>query len=96
MIVTPIAQIEALADRLEKAREIVDKVSPVLGLDDHHVVAGDGGHYLVNGQCTCPDSRFRRELHKGYCKHMLAVYLYRESRDERAEQEKGAKEKTHG
>ena len=96
MAVTPITQIEALAERLEKSREIVGQVSPVLGLDGHHVVAGSDGHYLVNGHCTCPDARFRRELHKGYCKHQLAVYLYRESRDERAEHEKGTKEKTHG
>ena len=79
MTVTPITQIEALAERLEKAREIVGQVSPVLGLDGHHVVAGSDGHYLVNGHCNCPDARFRRELHKGYCKHMLAVYLYEES-----------------
>ena len=39
MTVTPITQIEALAERLEKAREIVGQVSPVLGLDGHHVVA---------------------------------------------------------
>ena len=97
MAVTPITQIEALAERLEKAREIVGQVSPVLGLDGHHVVAGsDGGHYLVNGLCSCPDAKHRPELHKGFCKHRLAVYLYRESRDERAEHEKGTKEKAHG
>ena len=33
MTVTPITQIEALTDRLQKAREIVGQVSPVLGLD---------------------------------------------------------------
>ena len=96
MTVTPITQIEALAERLEKAREIVGQVSPVLGLDDHHVVAGDGGHYLVNGLCSCPDAKHRPELHKGFCKHRLAVILYRESRDGQTEQEKGTKEKTHG
>ena len=81
MTVTPITQIEALAERLEKAREIVGQVSPVLGLDDHHVVAGGGGHYLVNGRCSCPDAQHRRDLHKGFCKHRLAVYLYREAED---------------
>ena len=79
MTVTPITQIEALAERLEKAREIVGQVSPVLGLDGHHVVAGSDSHYLVNGHCTCPDARFRRGLHKGWCKHMLAVAVYREA-----------------
>ena len=79
MAVTPITQIEALAERLEKAREIVGQVSPVPGLDGHHVVAGSDGHYLVNGHCTCPDARFRRNLHKGWCKHMLAVAVYREA-----------------
>ena len=36
MTVTPITQIEALAERLEKAREIVGQVSLVVGLDGHH------------------------------------------------------------
>ena len=79
MTVTPITQIEALAERLEKAREIVGQVSPVLGLDGHHVVAGSDGHYLVNGHCTCPDARYRKDLHKGWCKHRIAVEVYREA-----------------
>ena len=96
MTVTPITQIEALAERLEKAREIVGQVSPVLGLDGHHVVAGSDGHYLVNGLCSCPDAKHRSELHKGFCKHRLAVYLYLERRDGQTEQEKGTKERGHG
>ena len=81
MEVTPVVQIEALAERLEKAREIVGQVSPVLGLDDHYVVSGNGGHYLVNGHCSCPDARYRQDLHKGWCKHRLAVCIYHEARD---------------
>ncbi len=95
MSVTPITQIDALAARLAKARALVGQVSPA-DAECYDVASGDDKHYLVNGQCNCPDARFRRELHKGYCKHRLAVYLYRESRDERAEHEKGTKEKTHG
>ena len=96
MAVTPITQIDALATRLAKARALVGQVSPA-DAEGYAVASGDDRHYLVvNGQCNCPDSRFRRELHKGYCKHRLAVYLYRESRDERAEHEKGTKENTHG
>ncbi len=95
MAVTPITQIEALAARLTKARALVGQVSPT-GKEVYEVASGDDRHYLVNGHCTCPDARFRRELHKGYCKHQLAVYLYRELRDERAEHEKGTKEKGHG
>ena len=95
MAVTPVTQIDALAARLAKARALVDQVSPT-GKEVYEVASGDDRHYLVNGHCTCPDSRFRRELHKGYCKHRLAVYLYLERRDEQTEQEKGTKEKTHG
>ena len=80
MIVTPITQIEALAERLEKARALVGQVSPT-DKEVYDVASGDGRHYLVNGQCNCPDARYRRDLHKGYCKHRLAVYLYREAED---------------
>ena len=90
MAVTPITQIEALAERLEKARALVGQVSPA-GPNGYELSSAAGTHHVVDGHCDCPDSRFRRELHKGYCKHMLAVYLYRESRDELAEHEKGAK-----
>ena len=78
MAVTPITQIDALAARLAKARALVGQVSPT-GTEVYEVASGDDRHYLVNGQCNCPDARYRRELHKGYCKHQLAVILYQES-----------------
>ena len=77
MAVTPITQIDALAARLAKARALVGQVSPANA--EVYVVAGSDGHYLVNGHCTCSDARFRRDLHKGWCKHMLAVAVYREA-----------------
>ena len=36
-------------------------------------------YYLVNGECTCRDAQYRSEVHKGWCKHMLAVELYKEA-----------------
>ncbi len=83
--VSPVTQIEELNKRLERARELVseDRVAPVVGRDGHFVVQGtEGGYYLVNGGCTCQDARFRSEVHKGWCKHMLAVELYKESQPE--------------
>ena len=31
--------------------------------------------YLVNHECQCPDFHQRKEFHKGWCKHRLAVEL---------------------
>ena len=77
MAVTPITQIDALAARLAKARALVGQVSPA-NAEVYDVASGDDRHYLVSGHCMCPDARFRRDLHKGWCKHMLAVAVYRE------------------
>ena len=80
--ISPVTQIEELSKRLERAREIVgqDRVSPVVGKDGQYVVqACKGGYYLVNGECTCRDAQYRSEVHKGWCKHMLAVELYKET-----------------
>ena len=80
--VSPVTQIEELNKRLEKARQLVseDRVAPVVGRDGHFVVqATEGGYYLVNGECTCRDAQYRSEVHKGWCKHMLAVELYKEA-----------------
>jgi|GEM_PF-1786225 len=75
-MVSPVQQIESLYQRLEKARQLVanGKVHPVIGQEAHHVVqASKGGFYLVNGTCTCPDAQQRDDVHKGWCKHKLAV-----------------------
>ena len=80
--ISPVAQIQELSKRLERARKIVGEghVAPVLGKDGQYVVlACKGGYYLVNGECTCRDAQYRSEVHKGWCKHMLAVELYKEA-----------------
>lgn len=78
---TMIQQIEGLSQRLERARQLVaeDKVRPVLGMESHFVVESTMGEglYLVNRECTCPDAKYRIELHNGWCKHNLAVELLR-------------------
>ena len=80
---TMVQQIEGMSKRLEKARQLVTdgKIQPVLGMESHYVVEsskGDG-FYLVNGECTCPDARRRIDVHNGWCKHNLAMELYREA-----------------
>jgi predicted nucleic acid-binding Zn finger protein len=78
--VSPIAQIEALYDRLNKARTLVanDKVYPIYGIANYYVVEGSNARYLVNGSCNCPDATHRVELTKGLCKHRLAAMVYAE------------------
>ena len=83
-MVSPVKQIEQLSQRLEKARQIVaeGKVNPIIGMDNHYTVEGCNGFYLVNDSCSCPDAEYRSELNKGFCKHKLAVELYRETQNE--------------
>jgi predicted nucleic acid-binding Zn finger protein len=78
--VSTIAQIEAIYDRLSKARTLVanGKVHPVYGMADHYIVDGSSAKYLVNGECRCPDAANRVELTKGLCKHRLAAMVYAE------------------
>ena len=79
---SPVKQIEELCEKTRKGAPIGrrGKVEPVLGADAHYIARSEAaGSYLVNGHCTCPDARYRRDIHKGWCKHMLAVDLYKES-----------------
>jgi hypothetical protein len=79
-----IEKIDALSERLERARRLVaeNRVHPVIGLTSHYIVessTGDG-YYLVNGECSCPDSKHREQLTSRLCKHKLAAVMYEESR----------------
>jgi hypothetical protein len=68
--------------RLEKAKAIATagKVHPIVGMDEHYVVeSSKGDFYLVNGTCTCIDAQQRTDLHHGWCKHKLAVELYKDT-----------------
>jgi hypothetical protein len=78
--VSPVARIEALYDRLTRARALVadNKVHPVYGVAGHFIVEGKEAKYLVNGACNCPDATNRTELLRGYCKHKLAALIYAE------------------
>ena len=79
---SPVAKIEALYDRLTRARILVadNKVHSVYGMAGHYIVEGKEAKYLVNGSCIFPDSVNRPEL-KGLCKHKLAVTIYAEQQD---------------
>ena len=80
---TAIQQIEALSERLARARKILADglVVPIIGMDSHYVVQSSDGNglYLVNGKCSCPDSEYRSSVHSGWCKHFLSVELFKES-----------------
>ena len=78
-----IEKIEAMHDRLQKARGIVANqgVHVVLGIDSHFAIdsTAGNGQYLVNGKCSCSDAKEREDLHNGVCKHRLAVLLWLEA-----------------
>jgi hypothetical protein len=78
-VLSPVAKIEALYDRLTRARTLVadNKVHPVYGRADYYFVEGKEAKCLVNSACICPDATNRPEL-KGLCKHKLAATIYAE------------------
>ena len=82
---TTIEKIEAMYERLERARELVtgNKVNPILGMDANYIVASStgSGYYLVNGSCSCPDAQHRSELTNGVCKHKLAALVFAEGKE---------------
>ena len=82
MNLNPVRRIEELNSRLMKAYELVDSgaVEPVLERSGHYVVkASKGGRYVVeNGKCVCQDAVRRTDLHRGNCKHLLAVLVHEE------------------
>ncbi len=84
--VSIIQVIEGLNKRLEKAKELVrdDKVRKVQGADSWLVENKEKNKiYLVqDSSCTCLDFQQRKDLHKGWCKHRLAVALVGQERNE--------------
>lgn len=80
-----ISKIEALSQRLERAREIVESglVEDIGG--GIYIVLSQRGkeHYTVDPHgCECADCFQRFDLTKGYCKHRLAVELFKEAQTE--------------
>ena len=79
-----IEKIEALGERLERAKSLLaeNHVHPVVGLTSHYIVESSSrdGYYLVNGNCSCPDSQHREELTARLCKHKLAAVMYEEAK----------------
>ena len=70
---------QALEVRLDRAQEFIDqgRVHPVVNMDDHYIVEGESQWFVVNGACCCEDFKYRQPLHNGWCKHRLAVALYK-------------------
>lgn len=72
-------RIEALAKRLEKARQMVMAGMVEQLTDTEFAVDSERDphkFYLVNGKCTCEDYKWNGE-ELGFCKHILAVELYK-------------------
>ena len=82
---TPVHQIENLATRLEKARQIAKKrkIFPVYNKEDHFVVRTDDGKgfYIVNAEGCCKRDHQQVDLLQGYCEHRLAVELFKEDQE---------------
>ena len=79
-----IVSITALSARLERAEQLMSegKVHPCRDMENVFYVESsskNGGFYSVNGKCDCPDAQQREEITKGWCKHRLAVELYKEA-----------------
>jgi hypothetical protein len=72
---------QALNVRLDRAQEFVDqgRVHPVANMPDHYVVEGENSWFVANGECCCEDYMYRQPLHQGWCKHRLAVALYKKN-----------------
>ena len=90
--VSPVAQIESLYKRLERPRQLVadSRVHPIVGMDGHYTVQGSAGYYLVicgheQCSCTCQDYQQRQEVHRGWCKHHIAVAVFQEAQAEAPE-----------
>jgi predicted nucleic acid-binding Zn finger protein len=77
--IDPTLMQQALEVRLARAQEFIDegRVHPVANMPDHYVVEGENQWYVVNGECCCEDFKYRQPLHNGWCKHRLAVALYK-------------------
>ncbi len=81
-----VRQLEALNQRLEKAREIVaqGRVLRIFGQEHTYVALnGQGNAYLVrwdgqDGSCTCPDFVERASKVGMICKHIMAAQLLAE------------------
>jgi predicted nucleic acid-binding Zn finger protein len=77
-------QAKAISERYAKAVELVaaGRVAPVYGQNGVYcVINGEGCAYLVNltaETCTCPDYQYRAKKLNIWCKHVIAVALYRE------------------
>ena len=89
---TVIQKIEALHDRLERARLLLEdnKIHAVFGVAEHYIVESSTSdiYYLVNSNCSCIDARQRQELTKGLCKHKLAVLLYEDAQNRNSNEQK--------
>ena len=79
---TTIQQIQGLADRLARAKDILQdgRIEPIAGIGSYFFYSASGNHVVTpDGRCNCPDYQYRFELHKGWCKHRLAAKLLEEN-----------------
>ena len=86
-------RIEAVHKRLGKARAIVDlKLIEQLEEDVYIVYSQspNGGHYTIDTTgCECPDVKYAGDTTAGWCKHKLAVELFKETYTDTVSEERG-------
>ena len=96
------AQIKGLAERYEKAVELVEqgRVAPVFGKDGvYAVLNGEGYAYLVNlanETCTCPDAQYRAKRLNIPCKHQIAAALFAERQQAKPASGKHSRKSANG
>lgn len=90
------AQIKGLAERYEKAVELVEagRVAPVYGqANTYAVLNGEGFAYIVNltnETCTCPDAQYRAKKLGIPCKHAIAAALFAERQQQQPKPTSGS------
>lgn len=96
------AQIKGLAERYEKAVELVEqgRVAPVYGqANTYAVLNGEGYAYLVNlaqETCSCPDAQYRAKRLNIPCKHQIAAALFAERQQQQPASGKHSRKPANG
>lgn len=86
-----IDKIQAMTQRLDRAKELVMSGKVIQASENEFVVRSQAGkgEYQVNAAgCNCPDAQ-KAELTKGICKHRLATLLWLRHSQQTSDQAEG-------